>query len=946
MSGNVGMEALIPIVNKVQDAFTQVGMNSVIDLPQIAVVGGQSAGKSSVLENCVGKDFLPRGTGICTRRPLILQLNFVEKGEWGEFLHAKGKKFTDFDEIRKEIEAETDRMTGSNKGISDIPINLRIFSPHVLNLTLIDLPGITKVPIGDQPPDIEHQIRGMIMQFISKPSCLILAVTPANSDLANSDALKLAKEVDPEGIRTIGVLTKLDLMDDGTDSRDILDNKVLPLRRGYIGVVNRSQRDIEGKKDIKAAQAAERKYFLTHPSYRHLAERAGTAFLQKTLNQQLTNHIREVLPSLRSKLEQQMTSMESEVKEFKNLGMTGGREDKSARPRMMMQMVNRVTHDFEQMIEGGGNAVDTKTLSGGAKINTIFHFRFPGYLNEGRLDEKELRKEIGFAIRNIHGVRSGLFTPDAAFEMTVKRQIDTLCPPSMKCIQQVSTELHEVIMKCIDKIKNYPRLQAEIDNLVSGYLRECETFCREQIQQLVEVELSYINTNHDDFIGFNSTAKDESVKDVAAGGGGESQSGKASKAQQAPGRESKSKLIKKGWLSTSNVGLTKGLSREYWFVLYTDALAWFKDESERDQKYYLTIDGVKMKEEEEEEGGGIFGHRKFKIQLFHPNARYLFREYRELSLFAKDEDDMEDWRASFLRAGIYTHRSQIDLEDLEDDDRKPKFERLFEDPQLERQVEVIRTYVNSYMAIVRKTFKDVVPKHIMCLMVNKMKVYIETELMPCLYGAGNPAEMMEESEDEIRRRQELLGMYDACKDALKTISEVTAKTSTAPLPPPVARNNHSHPNLTHPTITHQKMIAPLLENIAKHAARGSPSPNMNASRMPKSDSAQSLSQNQQRSGARPPPNLPNRPTPNTGGATGRSNPPILPTKPQTSLGSDWSKPSVNVKPVSGVNFGVNVAPKFGFADGKPNVGFDVRPAPAPPGGSRRPPPPSRPARPN
>ena len=55
MSGNVGMEALIPIVNKVQDAFTQVGMNSVIDLPQIAVVGGQSAGKSSVLENCVGK---------------------------------------------------------------------------------------------------------------------------------------------------------------------------------------------------------------------------------------------------------------------------------------------------------------------------------------------------------------------------------------------------------------------------------------------------------------------------------------------------------------------------------------------------------------------------------------------------------------------------------------------------------------------------------------------------------------------------------------------------------------------------------------------------------------------------------------------------------------------------------------------------------------------------
>lgn len=69
----------------------------------------------------------------------------------------------------------------------------------VLNLTLIDLPGLTKVPIGDQPADIEHQIRSMIMQFIKRDSCLILAVTPANTDLANSDALKLAKEVDPQG---------------------------------------------------------------------------------------------------------------------------------------------------------------------------------------------------------------------------------------------------------------------------------------------------------------------------------------------------------------------------------------------------------------------------------------------------------------------------------------------------------------------------------------------------------------------------------------------------------------------------------------------------------------------------------------------------------------------------------------------------------------------------
>ncbi len=69
----------------------------------------------------------------------------------------------------------------------------------MLNLTLIDLPGMTKVPVGDQPADIESQIRSMLMEFITRDMCLILAVSPANSDLANSEALKIAKEVDPQG---------------------------------------------------------------------------------------------------------------------------------------------------------------------------------------------------------------------------------------------------------------------------------------------------------------------------------------------------------------------------------------------------------------------------------------------------------------------------------------------------------------------------------------------------------------------------------------------------------------------------------------------------------------------------------------------------------------------------------------------------------------------------
>jgi len=321
MSGNIGMEKLIPMVNQLQDACTQSGLSAIIDLPQIAVVGAQSAGKSSVLENFVGRDFLPRGSGIVTRRPLILQLVNSKHGEWGEFLHQRGKKYNDFDQIRHEIEAETDRMTGNNKGISNVPINLRVYSPKVLNLTLVDLPGMTKVPVGDQPATIERDIREMLLTFISKENCLILAVSPANTDLANSDALQIAKSVDPQGLRTMGVITKLDLMDQGTDAKAILENRLLPLRRGYVGVVNRSQRDIDGKKDISTALRAERQFFITHPSYRHMVDRMGTAYLQKKLNEQLTNHIRDRLPQFRDDLSKQLAGMKKMSLSLKITGL-------------------------------------------------------------------------------------------------------------------------------------------------------------------------------------------------------------------------------------------------------------------------------------------------------------------------------------------------------------------------------------------------------------------------------------------------------------------------------------------------------------------------------------------------------------------------------------------------------------------------------------------------
>ena len=196
---------LIRTVNELQDRLNPLVAESIaFDLPQIAVIGGQSSGKSSVLESFVGRDFLPRGNNIVTRRPLVLQLintkhesrgqtnntlidfklNMVFLTEaYGKFLHIPGKVFYDFLEIRDEITNETDREVKDNYGISSKPINLKIYSPDVLDLTLVDLPGMTRIPVGNQPNDIEYRIENMLLEYIERENCLILAVTAANQGL-------------------------------------------------------------------------------------------------------------------------------------------------------------------------------------------------------------------------------------------------------------------------------------------------------------------------------------------------------------------------------------------------------------------------------------------------------------------------------------------------------------------------------------------------------------------------------------------------------------------------------------------------------------------------------------------------------------------------------------------------------------------------------------------
>ncbi|KAI0637427.1 Dynamin central region-domain-containing protein [Trametes polyzona] len=513
---------IVNVVNKLQDVFTAVGSSaSQIDLPQICVLGSQSSGKSSVLENIVGRDFLPRGTGIVTRRPLVLQLinrkpsgpqpngkangaedlkaggdSQANPDEWGEFLHLPGQKFYDFNKIREEIVRDTEAKTGKNAGISPLPINLRIYSPNVLTLTLVDLPGLTKVPVGDQPRDIEKQIKDMLLKYISRPACIILAVTAANTDLANSDGLKLAREVDPEGQRTIGVLTKVDLMDQGTDVVDILAGRVIPLRLGYVPVVNRGQRDIESNKPISAALEYERKFFESHPSYANKAQYCGTPFLARKLNVILMAHIRNTLPEIKARISQQLQKYNAELQ---TLG--GALGDNSA--NIVLSVITEFCSDFRTTIDGNTNDLSLNELSGGARISFVFHELFNNGIKTIDPFDQVKDGDIRTILYNSSGSTPSLFVGTQAFEIIVKQQIRRLEEPSLKCCQLVYDELIRILSQLLTKMqafRRFPQLRERFNSVVVNFFKNAMNPTTKLVSDLVAMQACYVNTTHPDFL--------------------------------------------------------------------------------------------------------------------------------------------------------------------------------------------------------------------------------------------------------------------------------------------------------------------------------------------------------------------------------------------------------------------------------------------------------------
>ena len=305
---------------EIRNILQKVGQSSSLTMPSIVVIGSQSSGKSSVLEAVVGHEFLPKGSNMVTRRPIELTLVNTSAGsdEYGEFPDLGLKRITDFSSIQRTL-TELNLAVSDADCVSDEPIHLTVYSPNVPDLSLIDLPGYIQVVGQNQPMQLKQKISELCDKYIQPPN-VILAISAADVDLANSTALRASRRVDPRGERTIGVITKMDLVEP-TRGAAILNDKQYPLRLGYVGVVSKPPQSQGlfkmGHTNLTSAIVKnENAYFSSHPlEFGTDADvNVGTTTLRKKLMHVLEQTMSSSLQSTSDAIKQELEEATYEFK--------------------------------------------------------------------------------------------------------------------------------------------------------------------------------------------------------------------------------------------------------------------------------------------------------------------------------------------------------------------------------------------------------------------------------------------------------------------------------------------------------------------------------------------------------------------------------------------------------------------------------------------------------
>ncbi|CAB1329153.1 unnamed protein product [Coregonus sp. 'balchen'] len=465
-----------------------IGIDKELPLPTIAVVGDQSSGKSSVLETLSGVA-LPRGTGIVTRCPLLLKLCNDRSVRWKAVISYGGKFSSDFDdpsEVVRHVEQAQNTLAGKGVGICEDLITLQITSSTVCDLSLIDLPGITRVAVKGQPDDIGAQINNLITKYIKNKRTIILVVVPCNVDIATTEALKMAQEVDPEGTRTLAILTKPDLIDPGAEKNvlEIVHNRVIVLNMGYVIVKCRGQKQIDENMSIARAIEDELEFFQNHEHFRPLLhqEKATTKCLATKLTNALVRQIKKYLPQMSEKIKEQLADVKIALSKIE----CGPPLEPAEKRKYLIQVITEFNEQITQLSTGD--------IIVGENLFELMRKAFIDWMECLKYDKSKYNEEVQKVVNEYDKEHRGSELPGFSnyrvFQHVVQKLVAKLKDPAMATLEKI----REMVQKQFDQLsresfKNFPYLQKFSTMNIERIQEDQSKIVKERIKEQFEMEM-------------------------------------------------------------------------------------------------------------------------------------------------------------------------------------------------------------------------------------------------------------------------------------------------------------------------------------------------------------------------------------------------------------------------------------------------------------------------
>ncbi|CAN0878952.1 Dynamin-related protein 3A [Linum grandiflorum] len=543
-------------------------------------------------------------------------------------------------------------------------------------------------------------------------------------------------------------------MDRGTDARNLLLGKVVPLRLGYVGVVNRSQEDINLNRTIKDALAAEEKFFRSRPVYNSLADRCGIPQLAKKLNHILVQHIKGILPVLKSRISDALVST---AKEHASYGeMT---ESKAGQGALLLNIFSKYGKAFSSMLEGENEETSTCQLSGLARIKYVFQSIFVKSLEGVDPCEDLTDDDIRIAIQNGCGSNAALFVPVGPFEVLVRRQIARLLYPSLQCARFIYDELIKISHRCLaNELERFPVLKKRMDEVIVNLLRDGLEPSETMIGHLIEMEMDYINTAHPNFIGGTKAVEtaEQQVKSARAAviSRPKDPTTEAVKAPPASERSLKSRSI----LGRAvNGGSVNGAVPP-------------------DQAINQVADAEKVAPS----GKSNLGGSSWGISS-------IFRGSNSSRIPSeKSSTSMSYMEAVPGSDPLDKSLSTIHLQE------PPEMLRPSESPSEQESIEivVIKLLLQSYYNIVRKNVEDLVPKTIMHFLVHHAKRDLHNVMIKKLYRENLFEEMLQEPDEISLKRKRTRDTLKVLQQAFRTLEELPLEAES------VERGQSSGPDAT------------------------------------------------------------------------------------------------------------------------------------------------------